>query len=100
MSRTPSLFIGHGAPLPALDQTKGAPLRALGESLPRPKAILVVSAHWEDTPVTLGATRTLPLVYDFYGFPEPLYQVQYRAPGAPELAARVETHLGSSNVRR
>ena len=63
--------------------------------LPRPKAILVVSAHWEEAPVTLGATTPVPLVYDFWGFPERYYQVTYPAPGAPELAQRIRQLLGS-----
>jgi 4,5-DOPA dioxygenase extradiol len=61
--------------------------------MPRPKSILMVSAHWEQRPTTLGATRTVPLVYDFYGFPAQYYQTQYRAPGAPGLAARVRDLL-------
>jgi 4,5-DOPA dioxygenase extradiol len=61
--------------------------------MPRPRALLVLSAHWEQRPVTLGATRTAPLIYDFYGFPERYYQQQYPAPGAPQLAARVRQLL-------
>jgi 4,5-DOPA dioxygenase extradiol len=88
--RLPAAFVGHGAPLLAIDAARGAPLRAWGEALGRPRAVLVVSAHWERAPLTLGATETRPLVYDFGGFPEPLYRVQYPAPGAPWLADRVE----------
>src|SRR5262249_1905776 len=62
-------------------------------AIPRPKAILVISAHWERRPITLGATAPIPLVYDFYNFPERYYQVQYPAPGAPELAERVRQLL-------
>src|SRR5207248_491280 len=64
-------------------------LRAWAGRLPRPNAILIVSAHWEEAPLTIGATRPAPLVYDFYGFPQQYYQVRYDAPGAPELAAKV-----------
>src|SRR5207249_6940256 len=64
-----------------------------GQRLPRPKAILVVSAHWESAPVTIGATSTVPLLYDFYGFPPEYYRVRYRSPGAPELAERVRRLL-------
>ena len=53
----------------------------------------MVSAHWEERPTTLGATRPVPLVYDFYGFPEKYYQTKYASPGAPELAARVRELL-------
>jgi len=69
-------------------------LSGWAKELPRPKAILVVSAHWEESPLTIGATRTVPLVYDFYGFPERYYQVTYPSPGAPWLAERVKQLLG------
>ena len=92
--RTPIAFVGHGAPLIALDAEKGAPLRAWGEALGRPRAVLALSAHWERAPLTSGATETRPLVYDFGGFPRALYEVQYPAPGAPRLADRVEGLLG------
>jgi 4,5-DOPA dioxygenase extradiol len=62
----------------------------------RPSAVLMISAHWEKRPVTLGATTTVPLVYDFYGFPERFYQTIYPAPGAPKLAERVRSLLGPS----
>lgn len=89
MSATPVLYLSHGAPPLADDDTWTRQLADWSAELPRPKAILVVSAHWEEAPVTLGATTTVPLVYDFWGFPERYYQVTYPAPGAPELAAKV-----------
>jgi 4,5-DOPA dioxygenase extradiol len=61
--------------------------------MPKPTSVLMVSAHWEQRPTTLGATRTVPLVYDFYGFPEKYYKTRYPSPGAPELAARVRDLL-------
>ena len=73
-----------------------AELKAWADALPRPKSILMISAHWEERPVTLAATGTVPLFYDFWGFPEKYYQVRYPAPGAPELAARVEALLRPS----
>lgn len=87
--RLPVAFVGHGSPMTALDPVRGGEWQRWGEGLGRPSAILVVSAHWEAAPATLGATRALPLVYDFYGFPKPLYAVTYAAPGAPALAQRV-----------
>ncbi|WP_394847303.1 dioxygenase [Pendulispora brunnea] len=97
----PVAFVGHGAPLLALDAEKGAELSAWAMTLPRrPSAVLVVSAHWEDAPVTLSSTRNgTPLVYDFYGFPEPLYQVRHDAPAAPELATEVTKRLASWGPR-
>lgn len=85
----PALYLGHGAPPLLEDATWTAELRGWAESLPRPRQILIVSAHWERAPVSISATRTVPLVYDFYGFPEHYYRMTYDAPGAPELAAEV-----------
>jgi 4,5-DOPA dioxygenase extradiol len=86
----PVAFVAHGAPLLALDKVKGAELRAWAEAMPRPRAVLVVSPHWQTRDATIGATRTLPLLYDFSGFPEELSRIQYAPPPAPELAARIE----------
>ncbi len=93
--RMPVLYLSHGAPPLADDTLWTGQLAAWAAGLPRPKAVLMVSAHWESAPVTLSATRTVPLVYDFSGFPEHYYRVTYPAPGAPELAARVRGLLGS-----
>ena len=89
----PSIFLAHGAP-PLLDDAVWmGELAEWARALPRPKAVLMISAHWERNPITLAATTTIPLVYDFYGFPERYYQVEYPAPGAPELALRVRELL-------
>jgi 4,5-DOPA dioxygenase extradiol len=85
----PAIFAAHGAPVLLEDPAWMAELAAWAQAMPRPTSILVVSAHWEQRPTTLGATRTVPLVYDFHGFPERYYQTKYPAPGAPGLAARV-----------
>lgn len=99
-SRMPVAFVGHAAPTVALDPAKGAPWRNWGENLPRPRAVLVVSAHWESAPAALGTGQTLPLIYDFYGFPPALSQVKYPAPAAPPaLVARVQDLLGSAQIR-
>lgn len=92
-TRLPALYLGHAAPPVLDDPVWPGELAAWGERLSRPKAILVVSAHWESAPLTLGATRTVPLVYDFYGFPQRFYEIKYPAPGAPELAERVSRLL-------
>lgn len=91
--RMPALYLSHGAPPLADDALWPDQLAAWSAELPRPKAILMVSAHWEEAPLALGATETVPLVYDFWGFPEHYYQVTYAAPGAPELAASVRKLL-------
>jgi 4,5-DOPA dioxygenase extradiol len=89
----PSTFVAHGSPFLLDDQPWMDELQRWALALPRPKAVLMISAHWVNRPVTLGATRTMPLVYDFCGFPRKYYDVKYAAPGAPELAARVRQLL-------
>ncbi len=89
----PVIYLSHGAPPLADDTEWTGQLAAWSADLPKPTAILVVSAHWEEAPLTLGATETVPLVYDFWGFPERYYQVEYAAPGAPDLAAKVRELL-------
>ena len=83
-------FVAHGAPTLALDAARGADFRRWGEALPTPRAILVLSAHWLAAPLRLGQTAGGRIVHDFRGFPRPLYELGYDAPGAPELARRVE----------
>jgi 4,5-DOPA dioxygenase extradiol len=84
--RLPSIFLAHGAP-PLLDDANWVEeLRSWATGLPKPKAILMLSAHWEERPVTIGATRTVPLIYDFHGFAPHHYEQKYPAPGAPDLA--------------
>jgi 4,5-DOPA dioxygenase extradiol len=90
MTAMPALFLSHGAPPLVDDATWVGQLTELAAGLPRPTAILMASAHWESAPLMLGATETVPLVYDFGGFPRHYYEVQYRAPGAPALADRIE----------
>jgi 4,5-DOPA dioxygenase extradiol len=87
----PAVYLGHGAPPLVDDPVWTSQLAGWARDLPRPRSILIVSAHWESAPLTLGATQTgTPLTYDFYGFPERYYRMTYPSPGAPELAARVK----------
>src|SRR2546422_6537371 len=92
----PAIFLAHGSPLLLDDTGWVAELNQWAQALPRPRSILMLSAHWERRPVTLAATRTVPLVHDFFGFPEKYYRVTYPAPGAPALAARVRELLGTT----
>jgi 4,5-DOPA dioxygenase extradiol len=90
----PAVFFGHGSPMNTLeDNPHTAAWRALGASLPRPKAILSVSAHWYVGGTAVTAMQSPPTIHDFFGFPQPLFNVQYPAPGAPALAARVRELL-------
>jgi 4,5-DOPA dioxygenase extradiol len=91
--KMPAIFAAHGAPVLLDDQDWMSELAAWAQAMPRPESILMVSAHWEQRPTALAATRTVPLVYDFYGFPERYYQTRYPAPGAPRLAERVRDIL-------
>src|SRR5690348_4198665 len=99
--RMPALFFGHGNPMNAvLRNPYTEAWNALGRTLPRPKGIVCVSAHWyiQDSAVTVStAPRT---IHDFGGFPRELYQVQYPAPGDPDLAHRVQQVLAPLPVRR
>jgi len=99
--RQPVLYLSHGAPPLADDETWTGHLHAWSDRLPRPTNILMVSAHWESAPLTVGASRApVPLVYDFWGFPQKYFEVEYAAPTAPDLADDVTALLGQDAVHR
>ncbi len=90
MNPTPVLYLSHGAPPLADDATWTRELAGWSADLEKPANILMVSAHWENAPVTVSSTTPdTPLLYDFWGFPKKYYDVTYSAPVAPELARRV-----------
>ena len=92
--RMPALYIGHGAPPLLDDPVWSGQLRTLADELPRPKSILIVSAHWESAPLALSASGPgVGLVYDFGGFAERYYRMTYETPAATELAQRVEAMM-------
>ena len=94
----PVIFVAHGAPILLDDEEWMSELRAWAQQMPKPRAVLMVSAHWEQRPTTLGATSTVPLVYDFYGFPASYYQTTYPSPGAPDLAKQVQGLLDRRGI--
>lgn len=92
--KMPALFIGHGSPMNALANNEFTKhLQVLGQTLSIPKKILMISAHWMTKGVELQASATPKMIYDFYGFPEALYKINYPAPGDVNLASQVKKDL-------
>jgi 4,5-DOPA dioxygenase extradiol len=95
----PGLFLSHGSPMHALEAgAAGDAWAALGRRLGRPRAILMVSAHWETARPTLGGAAQPETIHDFRGFPPPLYEIRYPAPGAPDVAARALALLREQRI--
>ena len=97
--RMPALFIGHGSPMNAIQQNAFTQaLTKAGKELPRPKAILVVSAHWQTRGTYVSVTDKPETIYDFGGFPDELYRVKYPSPGSPALARETKDAIKSTTV--
>jgi len=98
-SLLPSLFVPHGAPTFALAPgAAGAALKAQADALPRPRAIVIVSAHWQTETAAVGTADRLDTIHDFYGFPEALYTIRYPASGCREGADVVATALAAAGL--
>jgi 4,5-DOPA dioxygenase extradiol len=94
MTILPAIFVSHGAPTLVIDPIPTHDfLIELGQSLPRPQAVICISAHWEAAAPMLNLPAQPETIYDFYGFPDELYRISYSAPGSPDLAQRVAKML-------
>lgn len=95
MKRMPVVFIGHGSPMNAIEENQfTSQWEALGTRIPRPQAILAISAHWFTPGSRVTGGDAPETIYDMYGFPEELYEIAYRAPGSPQVAQRIKDLLG------
>ncbi|UOO81950.1 4,5-DOPA dioxygenase extradiol [Uruburuella testudinis] len=98
-NKMPAIFIGHGSPMLALEDNPFTPQwRRAAQQMPKPEAVLVVSAHWVSDGVTETTADAHELIYDFYGFPKALYQVRYPAKGSRQLAEQVQQQISQPAV--
>ena len=100
MNKMPVLFVGHGSPMNALDAENpfNQGFRRIAQKFAKPKAIMMISAHWYGNRLQVTSGERPEMIYDFYGFPAALSQVQYPAPGSPELTGLVRSLLQPENV--
>lgn len=98
-AKMPVLFLGHGSPMNAIaDNNFTKTLTTLGKRVPRPSAILCVSAHWMSEGTWVTGMQNPKTIHDFYGFPQPLFDVQYKAPGSPEAAKMIQSVITDPKI--
>ena len=97
-TKLPALYLGHGAPILLEDELWTSQLANWSKNLEKPKAILIVSAHWESAPLSLTSIEPTNLIYDFAGFHPKYYNLQYKAPVAPELAKTITDLLNETET--
>jgi 4,5-DOPA dioxygenase extradiol len=97
--RMPVMFLGHGSPMNAIEENEFvAGFRNAGKNLPKPRAVLCISAHWETRGTFVTAMQNPRTIHDFGGFPKELFDVQYPAPGSPEIAKETQSAITSTQV--